>query len=68
MLKNPTLLENFEKSQLRKEPADFHRNLQIFEALFREAQSMGVFPLKDPLEGIEVDIAVARVLNVRSPS
>jgi hypothetical protein len=39
--------------------------LRIFEALYEEAKQLGVFPLKDPLEGIEVDIRLARALNAR---
>ena len=40
----------------------------IVEALYREACLLGALPLKDPLEGIEVDIRVAKVINVRTPA
>jgi hypothetical protein len=33
------------------------------EALYREAVALGVFPLQDSLEGLEVDIRIAKVVN-----
>jgi hypothetical protein len=68
MVKNPALVEAFEKSQSLLERPDYARNLKIVEALYREACLLGTLPLKDPLEGIEVDIRLARVLNVRTPA
>ncbi|MBC7344088.1 MAG: hypothetical protein H5U03_01425 [Clostridia bacterium] len=62
------LVEAFEKEQMRQEPPDYFRNLQIVEALLQEATLLGVFPLEDPLEGIDVDIRLARVINVHTPS
>jgi len=41
---------------------------KYFEALFEEAKLLGVFPLKDPLEGVDVDIRLAQVLNVQIPA
>ena len=66
MPKNLSLVKNFEKAQLRRQPLDYFRQLRIFEALYREAIKLGALPLKDPLEGIEVDIHLATVLNVRT--
>ena len=68
MIKRSDLLEAFEKEQIRQKKADYHENLKIFEALYQEAQALGIFPLEDPLEGIEVDIRLAKALNVRTPS
>ena len=67
MIKRSEILEAFEKEQIRQNKADYHENLKIFEALYREAQTLGVFPLEDPLEGIDVDIRLAKVLHVRIP-
>ncbi len=53
----------FERELTRREKPDLRRNLKIVEALFQEAVDLGVFPLKDPLEGLEVDIRVAKVIN-----
>ncbi len=65
MIRRTPLLEDFENEQIRKAPPDYFKNLKIFEALYQEAVNLGVFPLKDPLEGIDVDIRLARALNVR---
>jgi hypothetical protein len=66
MIKKPELVEAFERSQARRESSDYARNMRILEALYREATLLGALPLKDPLEGIEVDIHLARVINVRT--
>ena len=68
MVKNPALVEAFEKSQRLLERTDFIHNLKIVEALYREACLLGALPLKNPLEGIEVDVRLAKVLNVRTPA
>jgi hypothetical protein len=68
MLKRHPLLDAFEREQVRATPPDYLRNLRIFEAMYQEAVSLGVLPPADPLEGIEVDIRLARALNVRIPA
>ncbi|WP_457654390.1 hypothetical protein [Rhodocaloribacter sp.] len=60
------LLDAFEKAQARREAPDFFQNLRIYEALYEEARSLGIFPLKDPLDGIESDLHLARRLNVQT--
>jgi len=66
MLKRDPLLEEFEKAQMQNSQPDYFKNLQVFEALYQEAKELGVFPLNDPLEGIDVDIHLAMVLNVQT--
>jgi hypothetical protein len=69
VITNRERFEQFERELIRSRKADYQENLKIFEALYREAVLLGVLPLKDPLEGLEVDIRMARVLNsVREPS
>lgn len=63
MIKDKKYLQEFEKEIIRSKKADIANNLRIVEALYKEAVSLGVFPLKDPLEGIEVDIKIAKVIN-----
>ena len=31
--------------------------------MYKEAVALGVFPRKDPLEGIEIDIKIAKVVK-----
>ena len=67
MIKDVRLLAEFEDNEIRKEQSDYGSALRLFEAMGKEAMLLGVLPLKDPLEGIEVDIKIARILNdVRS--
>ncbi len=53
----------FEIEILRNEKLDVKKKFKIVEALYKEAVALGVFPLKDSLEGVEVDIRIAKVIN-----
>ncbi len=53
----------FEIEILRKEKLDIKKKFKILEALYREAVALGVLPLKDSLEGLEVDIRIAKGIN-----
>lgn len=63
MIKNSEKLQKFEDELTRKEKVNIRQNFRLVEAMYEEAVSLGVFPLKDPLDGIEVDIKVAKVIN-----
>ena len=63
MIKDKKYLQEFEKEIIRSRKADIANNIRIVEALYKEAVSLGVFPLKNPLEGIEVKIKIAKVIN-----
>ncbi|MBI3583731.1 MAG: hypothetical protein HY096_07265 [Nitrospinae bacterium] len=64
MIKNPELLKKFEEDFMQdKGRLSYNKSLQIFMALWNEGVKLGVLPLKNPLEGIEVDIKVAKILN-----
>ena len=65
MIQDPALLNAFERSITREQPIHYRGNLLVYEAMYAEARSLGVFPLKNPLDGIEVDIRLARVINAR---
>ena len=56
-------LLKFELDILRKEKVDIVRNLHIVEALYKEAVTLGIIPLKNPLDGIEVDLKIAKAVN-----
>jgi hypothetical protein len=55
--------QQFEIELLRRGKLDVVRNFQIEEALYQEAVSLGIIPLKNPLDGLEVDIKIARTIN-----
>ncbi len=63
MVKNSDLLEEFEQRLIRTSEPDYLKNLEIYEGMLQEALYLKVLPLKDPLEGIEVDIRIAEVVN-----
>ncbi|OGW83790.1 MAG: hypothetical protein A3C47_04800 [Omnitrophica bacterium RIFCSPHIGHO2_02_FULL_51_18] len=56
--------QKWEKSFLRNEPPDYVRNSRLMESMYQEARSMGVFSKLDPLEGLDVKIRTAKILNV----
>jgi len=55
--------QKFEIEFLKKEKVDRIRNFHIVDALYHEAVGLCVIPLKNPLDGIEVDLKVAKVVN-----
>jgi len=63
MIKDREYLEAFEKQLLIDETVDFTRNLEIYEAMWQEAVELGILPLKDPFDGVEDDIYLAKILN-----
>jgi hypothetical protein len=60
-----SLLEAFEAAQARAAP-DHDRSLALFESLYEEALALGALPPRDPLEGIDVTIALALALRVQA--
>jgi|MudIll2142460700_1097286.scaffolds.fasta_scaffold547377_2 hypothetical protein len=64
MIRDEETLRRFEEDLIKREPQPtFRVALQLFEAMWEEGVTLGILPLSDPLEGIEADIELARVLN-----
>ncbi len=63
MIKNPSLFQKFENSFIKNEHMSYDRAMRLFTGLYNEARTLGVFPPEDPMEGIEVDIRIARIIN-----
>lgn len=63
MIKNREELQKFENEIIRKENLDFLKNFHLVDAMYEEAVFLGVFPLKNALEGLEVDLKIAKVVN-----
>jgi hypothetical protein len=53
----------FEIEFIRKQRLDLEKNFCLVEALHHEAVALGVLPPKNPLDGIEVDLKIAKVVN-----
>ncbi len=63
MVKDGDLLAEFERAYTASERPDYLEGLKVFEAMWEEGLLLGVLPPEDPLEGIEVDIRMANILN-----
>lgn len=64
MIKNAEILKKLENSFMKESGIlPYSQAMKIFESLWNEAVALGVLPSKNPLEGIEVDIKVAKILN-----
>ncbi len=61
--KNARKLRAFEAGRARAEKVDVERNYRIIDALYEEAVMLGALPPKDPLDGIEVKIRIAKAVN-----
>ena len=63
MIRNIKVWNAWERQQIASTPVDHAANLRWADAALEHARAMGVFPPKDPMEGIEVKIHLARILN-----
>jgi hypothetical protein len=64
MIKYPEVLQEFEDDFIRHDgKLSFDTAIKLFTSMWNEAANLGVFPPKDPLEGIQVDIRIAKTLN-----
>lgn len=69
MVKNQLKLNKFYQELIKKENIPYKKALAIYEALHKEAVSLKIINSKDILDGLEIDIRIAKVLNpVRSKS
>ena len=66
MIKNQELLEKFETKLISSQKLSYEENLKIFESMWNLACELKVFPPENPMEGIEKDIELARILNLCS--
>ena len=63
MIKNTKYLENFENKFIAGQKTSLMANLAIYEAMWDMAKTLGVFPLKDPYDGVDDDIHLAKILG-----
>ena len=64
MVRDGEALRRFKEDLIGKDPQrPFLEALKIYEALWKEAVTLGVLPLADPPDGMEKDIELARMLN-----
>jgi len=63
MIKNKPKLDKFHRKLIKEENLSYKKALSIYEALHREAVSLGIINSENILEGLEVDLRIARAIN-----
>ncbi len=64
MIKNPEILKKFEDGLIRdEEKLSFKQAMNLVTSMWEEGVKLGVLPPKEPLEGIDIDIKIAKILN-----
>jgi len=63
MITNPRILRKFESEIQRKEKINISKNFRIVDALYDEAVTLGAIPMRNQLDGLEIDIKIAKVVN-----
>lgn len=57
------MYRKFEDELISKDKVDLAENFLVVEEMYKEAVELGAFPVKNPLEDIEDDIKLAKILN-----
>ena len=63
MIKNKGKLDEFNRKLIEQENIPHKKALAIYEALHREAVSLGVINSENILEGLETDLRIAKAIN-----
>ncbi len=63
MVKNGKFLQDFEDEQTAKDDMTLEQKLSLLNSLYKYALKLGTLPPDNPLEGIEDDIKLAKIIN-----
>jgi len=63
VVKNKHKLNKFHRKLIERENLSYKQALRIYEALHKEAVSLGVINSENILEGLEIDLRIARAIN-----
>jgi hypothetical protein len=63
MIRNKRKLNEFYRKLDAEENLSYKKALAIYEALHKEAVSLGVINSENILEGLEVDLRIAKAIN-----
>jgi len=63
MIRNNLRLSKFYRKLIEEENISYKQALSIYEALHKEAVSLGIINSENILEGLEVDLRIARAIN-----
>jgi len=63
MIRNKRKLNKFYQKLIEEENISHKKALSIYEALHKEAVSLGIINSENILEGLEVDLRIAKAIN-----
>ena len=63
MVRNKLKLNKFYQKLIDQEDISYKKALSIYEALHKEAVSLGAINSENILEGLEVDLRIAKAIN-----
>lgn len=63
MIRNWHKLNKFNQKLIREENLSYKEALSIYEALHKEAVSLGIINSENILEGLDVDLRIAKTVN-----
>ncbi len=63
MIRNKAKLNKFYRKLDAEENLSYKKALAIYEALHKEAVSLGVINSENILEGLEIDLRIAKAIN-----
>jgi hypothetical protein len=63
MIRNKHKLNKFYRKLISQENISHTKAISIYEALHKEALSLGIINSENILEGLEVDLRIARAIN-----
>ncbi len=63
MIKNKLKLKKFYEKLIEEEDISHKQALAIYEAMHAEAVSLGIINSENILDGLEVDLRIARAIN-----
>ena len=55
--------QKFEDELASHEDLTLEQKYKILDGMYEEARSLGLFPSANPLEGLDVDIRIAKAVN-----
>jgi len=63
VIRNWHKLNKFNQKLIREENLSYKEALSIYEALHKEAVSLGIINSENILEGLDVDLRIAKTVN-----
>ena len=63
MIKNRKKLDKFNRQLIEEERISYKEAVAIFESLYKEAVALGAINSGNIMDGLEVDIRIAKAIN-----